>query len=403
MIHGLQVPKHKASHHESFVTSVCSLTPIPQTVGEEALKRQQNLDSLFLIRASFHRALRRPGVMFSRRSTHPVSVLDECRAALHSKKRPLEDMTFAGVFSEKILVERVRRRQSDGRYELVAGKLLKIVTQKELPAIFYDDVRGLFDPDGTLWHHSAFLKKIAGIAAKDKLPDCFDGTVLEHRRKLLPRPPSESSSKTLLLLPLPHLVPFLAKERPLRATCRELRGTMPWNPKSCPPRELLRAWERLGPGEADVHNVAASAIARLHDVLFRELRLRRHLDKRDLARAAKYVASQLDLKTSRGVGRDLVQSFGAIKGWILAFDESGAFIMAQDSYDGWSRSELREASESLRCVGVPAEVLGPLKYARRSDASSLMGANPSYIFAHGYCLRRGEIWALRVCKPLGGW
>jgi hypothetical protein len=342
--------------------------------------------------------------MFSRRSNHSVSVLDECRAALHSKERPLGDWTFAGVFSEKILVERVRRRQSDGRYELVVGKLLKIVTQKELPEIFYDDVRGLFDPDGTLWHHSAFLKKIAGIAAKYKLPDC--GTVLEHRRKLLPRPPSESSSKTFLLLPLPHLVPFLAKERPLRATCRELRDTMPWNPKSCPPRELLRAWERLRPGEADVHNVAACAIARLHDVLFRELRLRRHLDKRSLARAAKYVACQLDLKTTRGVrgiAWDLVQSFDAVKCWIVAFDESGAFIMAQDSYDGWSLSALREASESLRCAGVPAEVLGPLKYPRRSDASSLMGTNPSYIFEHGYCLRRGEIWALRVCQPLRGW
>lgn len=347
--------------------------------------------------------------MVSRRSRHPVSVLDECRAALRdSKKRPLNDITFADVFFEKVLAKRVRRRRSDGRYELVVGKLLKILTQKELQEICSDDARGLFDPDGTLWHHSAFLKKIAGIAVKYNLPylEYFEGDVLESRRKLLLCPPSEPSPKTLLLLPLPHLVPFSSEERPLRATCRALRDTMPWNPKPFPPRELLRAWERLCSGEVDVHNVAASATARLHDVLFRKLRLRTHLDKRSLARAAKFVAFQLDLKTLRGVGGtawDLVVSFGAFKGWIAAFDESGAFILAQDSYDGWSLSALRKASESLRCVGVQAEVLGPFKYPRRSDASSLMGKNPSYIFAQGYCLRRGEIWALRVCQPLMGW
>ena len=344
--------------------------------------------------------------MFSRRSKHPVSVLDECRATLrNSNKRP-NDITFADVFFEKVLAKRVRRRRSDGRYELVVGKLLKIVTQKELQQICYDDVRGLFDPDGTLWHHSAFLKKIAGNAVNYPYWEDFDDDVLESRRKLLLRPPSESSFKALLLLPLPHLVPFMSAERPLRATCRALRDTMPWNPKPFPPRELLRTWEQLRSREDDVHNVSASAKARLHDVLFRELRLHRDLDKRNLARAAKFVASQLDLKTSRGIGRtawDLVQSFGSFKGWISAFDESGAFIIAQDSYNGWSLSQLRESSESLRCVGVQAEVIGPLNYPRRSDASSLMEKNPSYIFAHGYCLRRGEIWALRVCQPVMGW
>jgi hypothetical protein len=212
--------------------------------------------------------------MFSQRSSHP-SALDECRATLRdNKKRPLNDITFGDIFFEKILAKRVRRRRSDGRYELVVGKLLKIMTQKELQEICYEDVCVLFDPDGTLWHHSAFLKKIAGIAVKYNLPysEHFDGEVLESRRKLLLRPPSESSSKTLRIIPLPHLVPFVEKERPLRATCRALRDTMPWNPKPCPPRELLRTWERLRPGEADVHNIAASATARLHDVLFRERR-----------------------------------------------------------------------------------------------------------------------------------
>ena len=33
--------------------------------------------------------------------------------------------------------------------------------------------------------------------------------------------------------------------------------------------------------------------------------------------------------------------------WIATFDESGALILAQDSYDGCARSKLREASESL--------------------------------------------------------
>jgi len=358
--------------------------------------------------------------MFSRRSKHPVSLLDECRAVLRdSKKRPLNDDTFADIFFEKVLAKKVRRRRSDGRYEIVMGKLLKVVTQKEVQEICYDDVRGLFDPAGTLWHHSAFLKRIAGIAVRDcddfdddvrdhfdAVRDHFDDNVLESRRKLLLCPSSESCSKTLLLIPLPHLVPFCSEERPLRATCRALRDIMSWNPKPFPPRELLRAWESLREGEVDVHNVAASATARLHDVLFRELRLRTHLDKRSLARAAKFVAFQLDLMTFRSVGGaawDLVVSFGAFKGWIAAFDESGAFLLAQDSYDGWSLSALRKASESLRCVGVQAEVLGPFKYPRRSDDSSLIKKNPSYIFVHGYCLRRGEIWALRVCQPLLGW
>jgi len=348
--------------------------------------------------------------MFSRRSTHPASVLDECRAALqNSRKRPMNDTTFGDVFFEHFLSKRgVRRRRSDSRYELVTRGRLQIVTRKELQEICYEDARRLFDPAGMLWHHSTFLKKIPGLAVRYNLPcwEVFDGDVLESRRKLLPPTPSEWCSKTLLRLPLPHLVPFLEKERPLRATCRALRDTIPWNPKPCLPRELLRAWEHLRSGDADVHNVTSYATARLHDVLFGQLRLRRLLDKRSLARAAKFVAAQLDLKPSRGVGGtswNLVVSFGAFKGWITAFDESGAFILAQDSYDGWSLSELRKASESLRCVGVRAEVLGPLNYPRRSDASSLMEKNPSYAFAHGYCLRRGEIWALRVSQPLTGW
>jgi hypothetical protein len=155
-----------------------------------------------------------------------------------------------------------------------------------------------------------------------------------------------------------------------------------------------------------MHNVAASATARLNEILFGQLRLRRKLDKRSLSRAARFVAVQLDLKLSKGVGSvlwELVVSFGAFKGWIAAFDESGAFLLAQDSYDGWSCSALMKAAESLGCTGVLAEVIGPLNYPRRSDASSLMETHPSYVFAHGYCLRRGEIWALRVSQPPKGW
>jgi hypothetical protein len=152
--------------------------------------------------------------MFASRSNHPVSVLDECRAMLQdSRKRPLNDTAFGDVFFEHTLANRVRRRQSDDRYELVVRDHLQIVTSKELLEICYDEVNKLFDPTGMLWYHSAFLRKIPGLAIKYNLVyhRTFDGDVLESRHKLLPLMPSQSCSKTLILLPVWHLAPFVEK------------------------------------------------------------------------------------------------------------------------------------------------------------------------------------------------
>ena len=70
--------------------------------------------------------------------SHPARIFGEAVEAenpgVMAKRNSLDLLELdvrEGVFSEKILVERVRRRQSDGRYELVAGKLLKIVGKRE--------------------------------------------------------------------------------------------------------------------------------------------------------------------------------------------------------------------------------------------------------------------------------
>jgi hypothetical protein len=120
------------------------------------------------------------------------------------------------------------------------------------------------------------------------------------RVECLAKEPSRSCSASLLRLPLAPLMYFVVHERALRATCRRVREAMPWSPKEGPSRELRQAWEGLRPGEADPLDVAASARSRLNEILFRQLRIRKILDKRMLARAAKYLVMCLDLCVSRG-------------------------------------------------------------------------------------------------------
>lgn len=186
--------------------------------------------------------------------------------------------------------------------------------------------------------------------------------------------------------------------------------TTTWLSSESLAREKRRLWE---------HNDRASTITswweplvtefarnRLKEILFRHLRLCPYaVSKREVNKAARFVMKNLDIRVSSDPAWSLVtEVLGLQKGCIAGFDETGAFIVAQDDYDGWQRESLREVAETLNCMeGVMAEVLGPFEFPRRSDASSLMEKHPSYIYLMGYCLRRGQIWALRVAQPVSGW
>jgi hypothetical protein len=186
----------------------------------------------------------------------------------------------------------------------------------------------------------------------------------------------------------------------LRETCRAILEVLPWHPKTHPPREVLCSWK---------HEASAALVnSRMEEVLFSQLRLCRHLDKGSLARAAAFVARRLDLCLPQGQGgsrhRVNLISPSNYSGWTEAFDAGGSFLLAQDGFDGAVRSDLRYAAESLSCVGIAAEVLGPFKYPRRRNACISMEEHPSFVFLGGcHWLGRGEIWALRVAKPLTGW
>lgn len=146
---------------------------------------------------------------------------------------------------------------------------------------------------------------------------------------------------------------------------------------------------------------------RLKEILFHHLRLcpDAAVSKREVNKAARFVMKNLDIMVWSDPAWSLViEVLDLHKGCIAGFDETGVFIVAQDDYDGCQRESLREVAETLNYMeGVLAEVLGPFEFSSRSDASSLMEKNPSYVYLRGYCLRRGQIWALRVAQPVSGW
>lgn len=350
-----------------------------------------------------------------------MASLASCRTRLqNSRKRPVNDLDFAKVFAEEVLFKKARRRQSDTGYEVVVagGSHLEIMNRKSAAKHFQDDFKQLFDPDGTLGDaHSGFFRSTTRIALRWRW-NCDDsaGDVLECRRRKFcgtPIDPRSNKSSSLLCLPLWALVSFLAGEkRPLRATCCVLRETVLWNPKSSPLQSpgsiLLRAWQRSNTADDNFKNITTLAVSRLHEVLFCDMGIaNKPVHRRDVTSAFRFVLRHLDCRYS-GCGDPaqlLTSTLGMFKAWIAAFDDTGAFLLAQDSYDGWSVRQMRDAAESLRCMGVAAEVIGPFNYPELGIARSGLAENhKSFLFVRGYCLRRGELWALRVPKPLiGGW
>lgn len=345
--------------------------------------------------------------------------LVQCHAELKSsRKRPVTDtLAFSDVFTKEVLSKRIRKRNSDDKYELTnKGHHLVVVGATEVKELCFPESQLLFDPRGELPHHWPFLRHIVAIATQLTSPS-LETTVLSQRRALLLNNNVFSSTTTTTTkffvdLPLNAVTPFIAGLRPARATCRLLRDAMTGVLTTTlgNNREKRRLWE---------HNDAASIITewweplvteyarnRLKEILFRHLRLRPNaVSKREVNKAARFVMKNLDIMVLSDPAWRLVnEGLGLYKGCIAGFDETGAFIVAQDDYDGWQRKSLREIAETLNCMeGVMAEVLGPFEFPRRRDASSLMEKNPSYVYLRGYCLRRGQIWALRVARPVSGW
>jgi hypothetical protein len=330
-------------------------------------------------------------------------ILQQCRDQLKaSKKRQRNKITFGEVFFESTIAKRVRKRTSDNRYEvsnLVPQAHLIVVSLQELQDLFQDDAAKLFDPSGDLHlRHGSFFRSVVSVAI-------FCGSdVLASRRRLLPLKPVSFCSQSLTDLPrvsLASLIPFVSRDRPLRGTCRGLLRMMPWTSKPLPDRACLQTWERLycvlDPA------VTTLAINRLEDILFGQLRMRRgKLCNIQLKQALKSVMKDLDLKTTNYAPGWLelcgcLEQFVPKKSWIAGFDEDGALLLIKDSVDGFVTKGMREAAASLACIGRTAEVLGPFNYPKRHYPISLMEKRKEYMFIHGCSLRRGEIWALRVC------
>ena len=88
-----------------------------------------------------------------------------------------------------------------------------------------------------------------------------------------------------------------------------------------------------------------------------------------------------------------------------SFDDKGALVVFWDCHEAAPPPQtLRAAAESLRCLGRPAEVMGPFSYP--CGRSTLLLGKASFErwqgcfwYLQGDGLGHGAIWALRVpCK-----
>lgn len=157
--------------------------------------------------------------------------LVQCHAELKSsRKRPVRDtLAFSDVFTKEVLSKRIRKRNSDDKYELTTNKghhHLVVVSTTKVKELCFSESQLLFDPRGELPHHWPFLRHIVTIATQMTCPS-LETTVLSQRKALLllnnnnvfsSTTTTTTLTKFFVDLPLDAVTPFIAGLRPARAT-----------------------------------------------------------------------------------------------------------------------------------------------------------------------------------------
>jgi hypothetical protein len=326
----------------------------------------------------------------------PRALASRCRLQLERARSPPWNVADFGEAYAAELWSRLRARCSDYVLELRKrnGASLELVTREELRSWVREDVVKFFDPEMRLTRDDDFYARVSEVSLSYGLmkirPLRVQEVLQERRRALLPAP-DEGAPLDLLRLPLTAIASFFRRgERSLRSVCVALREGTPWSPKAPAPVG------RLGP------DVALAAARRLREILYRGLRIRRsetQVSREDVMRSARRVLIELDVSRSSWTDHcDALCYALGLSGMVgAAFDEEGSFVVFWDCCESAPPPQsLRDAAESLRCLGASADVLGPFSYPRGSRP--VMAEDPAFRCLRGGCLRLGAIWALRVAR-----